>query len=479
MTQHLSPTLFELPDWTRDAGPPRILVVDDNPSIHRDFDLVLLESLPDSELEEQEGRMFGEPSSRVHKPLYALDHAMSGLEAVDKVKASLTGKRPYQVAFVDIRMPGIDGVEAIERIWRIDSRVQIVICTAFADYSWEDLSRRLGQTDKLLVLKKPFDTIEVTQLASTLTSKWFLARHAALKLEQMELLVARRTQRILELQRIDHHPRPTSGPWPSPDNSAQSQEPPVVMVVADTPELRAELREALSTGYRVISASEIADALDRARESVPDLVICDLASPALDGIDLCRRLKNNELTSHIPVVILTPPGANELQVRAIDGGADDCIAKPLTAPALKMRVDRLWTSRRNIDGEALAQTTLQPRELAANQIDARFFRRTLEVIETYLADFEFDVEVLARKMAVSRRQLFRKCKAVTGLTPNALIRSLRLKRAAQLLQESPMTVTEITYAVGFSDLKHFRTVFREQFGVLPGDYTRPPHLKSP
>jgi transcriptional regulator GlxA family with amidase domain len=99
-------------------------------------------------------------------------------------------------------------------------------------------------------------------------------------------------------------------------------------------------------------------------------------------------------------------------------------------------------------------------------------RRTIDIVERHLADFEFDIAALAHNMAVSRRQLFRKLKAVTGCTPNVFIRTLRLKRAAQLLKESPMTVTEITYAVGFSDLKHFRHLFREQFGVLPGEYIR-------
>jgi len=99
-------------------------------------------------------------------------------------------------------------------------------------------------------------------------------------------------------------------------------------------------------------------------------------------------------------------------------------------------------------------------------------QRLVATVDRHLSDFEFDVEALAKRMAMSRRQLFRKLKAVTGGTPHALIRAMRLKRAAQLLQESQMTITEVTYAVGFSDLKHFRTVFREQFGVLPGEYTK-------
>src|ERR1700733_5337875 len=181
---------------------PRILIVDDNPNIHRDFELVFDTDYKNLELDVEEKHLFGgSAAGPTHHSTYELDHAFSGLEGVEKVSPSLRADRHYQMAFVDIRMPGIDGVEAVARIWKIDPAIQIVICTAFADYSQEDLTARLGQTDKLLVLKKPFDTIEVTQLAGTLTAKWFLARQAALKMEQMELLVARRTEKVLELQR--------------------------------------------------------------------------------------------------------------------------------------------------------------------------------------------------------------------------------------------------------------------------------------
>jgi transcriptional regulator GlxA family with amidase domain len=159
-------------------------------------------------------------------------------------------------------------------------------------------------------------------------------------------------------------------------------------------------------------------------------------------------------------------------VRALEAGADHYLAKPLSLPLLKARVDELLLARGKAHERLGPESILQPSNLAANQADAQFLRRALEIVDRHLSDFEFDVEALAKKVAVSRRQLFRKLKAVTGGTPNALIRTMRLKRAAQLLKESQMTVTEITYAVGFSDLKHFRSLFLEHFGVLPGDYPR-------
>ena len=454
---------------------PRILIIDDNPNIHRDFELVLLDNLDNPDLEADERRMYGPAAhAGISKPACTLDHALSGLEGIERVQHALAEDRPYQLAFVDIRMPGIDGVETIERLWQLDPRIQIVICTAYADYSWEDLARRLGPTDKLLLLKKPFDNIEVTLLASTLTEKWFLARQAALKLEQMELLVARRTQKVLALQQRESPARTyDDSPLPaSPDGAPAGNELPLLLLVDSDVEVCRSIAKGLEADYRVIEAKDGEQGLRQAKETVPDIIIMASSLPRLDGIGLCRRLKCDVLASHIPVILLAASGMADSQVEALEAGADDYLAKPFSLPVLKARVDNLLRSRGNLREHANQELSLLPRELAANQLDAQFLRRTIEIIERQLSDFEFDVAALAQNMAVSRRQLFRKLKAVTGRTPNVFIRTLRLKRAAQLLRESPMTVTEITYAVGFSDLKHFRNLFREQFGVLPGEYTR-------
>jgi CheY-like chemotaxis protein len=449
----------------------RILIVDDNPSIHRDFELVLLENAEDPNLEADERQMYGKAAAPpVLKPAYTVDHALSGLEGVEKVRQALAEGRPYQLAFVDIRMPGMDGVETIQRIWQQDSRIQVVICTAFSDYSWEDLVRKWGQTDKLLVLKKPFDIIEVTLLAGTLTEKWFLARQAALKQEQMELLVARRTQKLLELQQQG---QPADALPPSgADGPVATEEPPLVLLVGHDTKVSSQISQGLGGAYRLLEARDGAEGLRQAQETVPDLVITELTSPRLDGLGFCRRLKRDELTSHIRVIVLATRAREDSRMRALEAGADRYLAQPLSLPLLKACVDELLPARSKLPERPGPATHLLPSNLATHQPDAQFLRRTLEIIDRHLSDFEFDVEALAREVAVSRRQLFRKLKALTGGTPNALIRALRLKRAEQLLKDSQMTVTEITYAVGFSDLKHFRGLFQEHFGVLPGEYAR-------
>jgi len=465
------PSSFAMTKWEESAA-PRMLIIDDNPSIHRDFEWVLLDNMANAELEAEERRLYGQESRPgIRKPAYVLDHAFSGLEGVEKLKQALGEGRPYQLAFVDIRMPGIDGVETIGRLWQLDPRLQIVICTAYADYSWEDLVRRLGQTDKLLVLKKPFDSIEVVLMASTLCEKWLLARQAALKLEQMELLVAQRTRRLLELQRAES--QLSQAPTPPPLEAAElEKELPLILLAENDPDLSREIARSLETGYRVSIAQDGAEALRQAQEIVPDLIVTGSRLPTVDGMTLCRRLKCDELASHIPVVLLTPADLQDGPLQALEAGADDYLSQPLNAALLRARVENLLGARRKVQDQFSPEIPFLPREIAASQTDAQFVRRTMETIEKSLSDYEFDVEALARKMAVSRRQLFRKLKAVTGCTPNGLIRALRLKRAAQLLETSEMTVTEITYAVGFSDLKHFRAVFREHFGVLPGEYPK-------
>jgi CheY-like chemotaxis protein len=477
---HSSDSPLVFPEY---SYPPRILVVDDNPSIHRDFDLVLLaDAGEDAGLEADEHRLYGpESSGGIRKPLYLLDHALSGAEGVEKVRQALAEPRPYQLAFVDIRMPGMDGVETIKRIWQLDSQIQVVICTAYSDYSWTDLAQRLGPTDKLLVLKKPFDTIEVTQLASTLTEKWYLARKATLKIEQMELLVARRTQRLLEMQPgaartiLPPGPLTSKAPASSPDELALERslpELPLILLVHDGRENPGQIAQSLGGEYRFIEAQGGDQGLQQAQEAVPDLVITDIGLSRLDGLELCRRLKSAELTSHIPVILVASSHRGDSQIKALEAGADHYLARPISSALLKARVDNLLRSRRKLLEHFNQETNPRARPLAGNPVDALFLRRTLDTVEKHLSDYEFDVDHLAQHLAVSRRQLFRKLRAVTGCTPNAFIRTLRLKRAAQLLKESQMTVTEVTYAVGFIDLKHFRSVFREQFGVLPTEYTR-------
>ncbi|MFO1497880.1 MAG: hypothetical protein U1G07_05715 [Verrucomicrobiota bacterium] len=154
----------------------RILIIDDTREIHEDFRKILTKTAT-KELDAVQDALFG-PGSLVHKqPHFVLDSAYQGEEGVDCLRKSLSEGLRYALAFVDIRMPpGWDGVETVSRLWGIDPELQIVLCTAYSDYSWDELSKRLGMTDNLVILKKPFDNIEVLQLAHALTTKWLLTQ---------------------------------------------------------------------------------------------------------------------------------------------------------------------------------------------------------------------------------------------------------------------------------------------------------------
>lgn len=184
----------------------RIIIIDDNSSIHQDFVKILTPTAPANELDELENKFFGTETSKNNLlPQFHIDSAMQGQEGVEKIKLALSAGQPYALAFVDIRMPpGWDGIETIKHIWEVDPSIQVVICTAFSDYSWEQTIEQLGMTDNLLILKKPFDNTTVRQLAAALTKKWELLREVKEHTEFLEENISERTaslQQSLSLTR--------------------------------------------------------------------------------------------------------------------------------------------------------------------------------------------------------------------------------------------------------------------------------------
>ncbi len=181
-----------------DTTAPRILVVDDNAAIHEDFQKILgNRPLPATKLDNVAAELFGQPTKVAPRTSFRLDYASQGQEALILVERSLQAQDPYALAFVDIRMPpGLDGIETIERIWQICPDMQAVICTAYSDYSWDEIIGRFGHADNLLILKKPFETVEVLQLAHALTKKWAFGHQARLRLEDLERMVQERTKKL-------------------------------------------------------------------------------------------------------------------------------------------------------------------------------------------------------------------------------------------------------------------------------------------
>jgi PAS domain S-box-containing protein len=190
----------------------RILIIDDNRAIHDDFRKILVsDTIMTATLDASEAALFGSPTTAVQHAQYEVESAYQGQEGALLVKKALEAGRPYALAFVDVRMPpGWDGVETTQRIWAVDPDIQIVICTAYSDYSWNEMFEKIGNCDGLVILKKPFDMVEVLQLAHTLTEKWSLHQQSRLKMNDMECMIAERTRELqqsnqtLQAEVIEH-----------------------------------------------------------------------------------------------------------------------------------------------------------------------------------------------------------------------------------------------------------------------------------
>ena len=243
----------------------------------------------------------------------------------------------------------------------------------------------------------------------------------------------------------------------------------IVLVVEDNLELRQYITNALGSMYNILTAADGAEALPLAFQHVPGLILTDLMMPRTGGIELTRILKNDERTSHIPVILLTAKSDSRDRLEGLKTGADDFMTKPFSPEELAIRISNLIRQRKKLEQRFLRQ--LQPgNKPAALSIDDKFLFKVSGIIESNLADDTFTVEALALEAGLSKMQLLRKMKALTGLSPNDYIKNYRLKRAAEMIGSNADTISQIGYAVGFSDQSYFAKCFKKQFGVSPSAY---------
>ncbi len=245
---------------------------------------------------------------------------------------------------------------------------------------------------------------------------------------------------------------------------------PMILIVEDNADVRQFIKENLNLGYSFREASNGLDGLAMAVETIPDLIIADVMMPKMNGIELCNKVKVDERTSHIPVIMLTAKANLETKIEGLETGADDYITKPFNINELKARVNNLLEQRQKLRDRFERQVTLQPRDIVITNKDEAFLDKTIKIIEENISDPDFTVEVFQKQMGMSRMQLHRKLKALTEKSTSEFIRFIRMKRAAQLLEQEAGTVSEIAYEVGFSDPSYFTKCFRVQYGVSPSEF---------
>lgn len=243
---------------------------------------------------------------------------------------------------------------------------------------------------------------------------------------------------------------------------------PLVLVIDDNNEMRAYLRSILSGKYNVSEASDGRQGLEKARREVPKLIVCDVMMPVMDGLELTRHIKEDTATSHIPVILLTARSLPEQREEGYGTGADSYITKPFTGNVLLARIDNLLRSRVLLKSIFSGNSEEDEEESRLGSTDKSFVERLRDIIHRNLADSGFSVERLGVEIGLSRVQLYRKVKAITGQTPVELLRKARLEKARWMIEHTEKSMSEIAYDTGFTSPSYFTKCFKDEFGTSPG-----------
>ena len=244
----------------------------------------------------------------------------------------------------------------------------------------------------------------------------------------------------------------------------------LLLLVEDNDDFRFYLKDNLKDRYNILEASNGKEGLQKALSSLPDLIVSDIMMPEMDGIELCRSLKTNTETSHIPIILLTARMSQDIKQEGYDTGADDYLTKPFSFEILESRIHNLISQREKIKTSFQKHFKIEPGEIGITSLDEKLMKKALETVEKNMSDPEFSVEKLSRELGMSRVHLYKKLTALTGKSPIEFIRIMRLKRAAQYLSKSQLTVSEIAFEVGFNDPRYFSRYFKAEFGLLPSQY---------
>lgn len=250
------------------------------------------------------------------------------------------------------------------------------------------------------------------------------------------------------------------------------KESPLLLIVEDNPEIRNYIQQIFEDDYRIILAGNGQEGLDKAKNGLPDLIISDVMMPEMNGITFCNLVKTNLEISHIPIVLLTARTASLFKIEGLKIGADDYVTKPFNPEELRLRVRNIIQARQEARERFARVLTLDPKEISITSADEVFLEKALQVVEKNMENYDFNVNQFAFELAVSRPLLFTKIKALTGQTPNNFIKTIRLKRASQLIKSSKLNISEIADKVGFKDPKYFRKCFKDQFNMSPSDFKK-------
>ncbi len=256
---------------------------------------------------------------------------------------------------------------------------------------------------------------------------------------------------------------------PEPGNGQEEKN--VILLVEDHEAVRQYIKRSLEPTYTVVEAKDGIEGIEKAKEIIPDIIVSDIMMPQKDGYELCRELKNDIKTSHIPIILLTAKASEESVIQGLETGADDYITKPFNTKMLLSRIKNLIDLRRQLQLKIQREKMLLPAEIPVSSLDDQFLKKFQDIIGENLDNHEFTIDELCERLEMGRSTLFPKIKALTGLTPNQFIQSYRLERAAQILRkDKSRSITEISADVGFDSPAYFTKCFKDKFHQSPSTY---------
>ena len=245
---------------------------------------------------------------------------------------------------------------------------------------------------------------------------------------------------------------------------------PLILLVEDNDDVRHYIKNGLKNHYRIAEAKNGLEGIEKTYELMPDLIISDVMMPEMDGIQFCKRIKTELLTCHIPVILLTAKTSIEHRIEGLETGADSFIPKPFNSRHLFVRIQKLIELRQTLKEKFKSNGHFEPIEMAITSADEKFMSKAVETIKNEISNADFNVENLGQEIGMSRGHLHRKMKGLVGQNPSEFIRTIRLKQAAHILSNENISVSEISYLVGFSSPSYFASCFHKQFGLTPTEY---------
>ncbi len=254
------------------------------------------------------------------------------------------------------------------------------------------------------------------------------------------------------------------------DDVFNDNDKPILLIIEDNTDVRTLLKQTFEDDYNIITAINGQIGIDLAIEHVPDIIISDIMMPIKDGVELTKSLKNNELTSHIPIILLTAKAGDENELKGIETGADDYITKPFNSKLLKTKTSNLIEIRRKLQSRYSQEIILTPKDIAVTNLDEQFLNKVQQIFKNNLIEPSFSIEDFSKAAGMSRMQLHRKIKALTGLSASGFVRSQRLKLAAELLKTSDINISQVGYSVGFNDHSYFAKCFKEAYHCTPTEF---------